>query len=292
MSPMVSVAALALTELFAWAVQETAVAVRVALSQAGGALTVQVVKSAGEGVTVTLPEPPAGGADPEAALRVTEPTAPLCVKVKLLSPIVRVWERLETELLACAVQETAVAVRVVVSQAGGVLTVQVVKSAGVGVTVMEPVAPAAATVAEVGLRESEPVAPDWERVKDLSPMVRVAEREVTELLALAVQLMVLPVVETVSQAGGVLTVQVLKSAGVGVTVMAPVPPGAGAEAEVGLRVREPVAPDWERAKDLSPMMRVAERAVTELLAWAVQLTVLPVVETVSQAGLPVTVQEV
>ena len=204
---MVSVAALALTELFAWAVQETAVAVRVALSQAGGALTVQVVKSAGEGVTVTLPEPPAGGADPEAALRVTEPTAPLCVKVKLLSPIVRVWERLETELLACAVQETAVAVRVVVSQAGGVLTVQVVKSAGVGVTVMEPVAPGAGAEAEVGLRVREPVAPDWERAKDLSPMMRVAERAVTELLAWAVQLTVLPVVETVSQAGLPVTVQ-------------------------------------------------------------------------------------
>jgi hypothetical protein len=40
------------------------------------------------------------------------------------------------------------------------------------------------------------------------------------------------------------------------------------------------------------MVRVAERAVTELLALAVQLTVLLVVETVSQAGVPVTVQEV
>ena len=56
-------------------------AVRVALSQSGGALTVQVVKSAGEGVTMTLPEPPATGADPEAALRVTAPTAPACVTV-------------------------------------------------------------------------------------------------------------------------------------------------------------------------------------------------------------------
>ena len=154
-----SVAALAPTELFACAVQETAVAVRVALSQAGGALTVQVVKSAGEGATVTLPEPPAAGADPEAALRVTEPTAPLCVIVKLFSPMVSVWERLLTELLACAAQETAVALRVAVSQAGGLLTVQVVKSAGEGVTVTLPEPPAAGAVAVDALRLMVPVAP-------------------------------------------------------------------------------------------------------------------------------------
>jgi outer membrane biosynthesis protein TonB len=46
---MVRAAERALTELLAWAVQETAVVVRVTLSQAGGVLTVQVVKSAGRG---------------------------------------------------------------------------------------------------------------------------------------------------------------------------------------------------------------------------------------------------
>jgi hypothetical protein len=40
------------------------------------------------------------------------------------------------------------------------------------------------------------------------------------------------------------------------------------------------------------MVRVAERLLTELLALAVQLMVLAVVETVSQAGLPVTVHVV
>ena len=94
-------------------------------------------------------------------------------------------------------------------------------------------------------------------------MLRAAERAATELLAAAVQEMVLPAVETVSQAGGELTVQVVKSAGVGVTAMVAVAPVAAAEAEVGLKATEPVAPAWATVKDLSPMLRAAERAATE-----------------------------
>ena len=66
-------------------------------------------------------------------------------------------------------------------------------------------------------------------------------------------------------------------------------PVAGAEAAVGLIVTEPVAPAWASVKDLSPMVRVAERAAMELLAAAVQVMVFSVVVTESHAGCPDTV---
>jgi hypothetical protein len=150
--------------------------------------------------------------------------------------MVRMAERGATELWGLAVQEMVLLVVETVSQVGAPVTVQVVKSAGVGVTVMEPDArQAAGAVAEVGLRATVQVAPDWVRVKVLSPMVRMAERGATRFWG-AVQLMVLFVVETVSQAGAPVTVQVVKSVGVGVTVMEPDAPAAGAVAAVGLRV--------------------------------------------------------
>ena len=70
----------------------------------------------------------------------------------------------------------------------------------------------------------------------------------------------------------------------------PDPPAEGIEAEEALRVRLPVAPDWFRVKVLSPMVTLADRAFTELLAAAFQLTVLPEVDTVSHEGFPETVQ--
>jgi hypothetical protein len=100
----------------------------------------------------------------------------------------------------------------------------------------------------------------------------------------------LPEVETVSQAGFPETVQEVKSAGEGVTVMVDAPPAAGTLAVAGVRVTDPVAPDWDRVNVLSPMVTLAERAVTELLGAAVQETLFSAVVTVSQPGCPVTVQ--
>ena len=73
-------------------------------------------------------------------------------------------------------------------------------------------------------------------------------------------------------------------------MMVPVAPAAGAEPEEALRVTDPVAPDWDRVNVLSPMVTLAERAVTELLGAAVQETLFSAVVTVSQPGCPVTVQ--
>jgi hypothetical protein len=53
-----------------------------------------------------------------------------------------------------------------------------------------------------------------------------------------------------------------------------------------------VAPDWFSVNVLSPMVTLADRALTELFAAAFQLIVLPEVERVSQVGLPETVQVV
>jgi len=114
----------------------------------------------------------------------------------------------------------------------------------------------------------------------------------TELLASAVQLAVFADLEALSQAVCPVTVQELWSAGVGVTVTVPEAPAAAGLAEEALSDTEPVAPAWFSVKDLSPMVRAADRAVTELFDCAVQLTVEPDMETESQAGLPVTVQEV
>jgi hypothetical protein len=244
------------------------------------------------GVTAMVLLPPAAGARAEVGLRVTEPVAAAWVRVKVLSPTKRVAERGETEGLGEAVQETVLAAVETVSQAGWPETVHEVKSAGMGVTAMVLLPPAAGARAEVGLRVTEPVAAAWVRVKVLSPTKRVAERGETEGLGEAVQETVLAAVETVSQAGWPETVHEVKSAGMGVTAMVLLPPAAGARAEVGLRVTEPVAAAWVRVKVLSPTKRVAERGETEGLGEAVQETVLAAVETVSQAGWPETVHEV
>ena len=70
----------------------------------------------------------------------------------------------------------------------------------------------------------------------------------------------------------------------------PEPPAEGRAADEVLRVRLPVAPDWFRVKVLSPMVTLADRVFTELVAAAFQLTVLPELDTVSQEGFPETVQ--
>ena len=70
----------------------------------------------------------------------------------------------------------------------------------------------------------------------------------------------------------------------------PEPPPARIEAEDELSMSVPVAPDWFRVNVLSPIVTFAERAATESLAAAVQLTMLADVDTVSQEGLPETVQ--
>jgi hypothetical protein len=77
-----------------------------------------------------------------------------------------------------------------------------------------------------------------------------------------------------------------------VTVTVPEAPEAGAEAAAGLMATEPEAPDCESVKVRLSMVRVAERAVTELLAAAVQEREFPVVVTISQGGVPETVQPV
>ena len=104
--------------------------------------------------------------------------------------------------------------------------------------------------------------------------------------------MVFSVVVTVSHAGRPDTVQVLKSAGVGVTVIVPVTPAAGAEADAGLMLTEPVAPSWVRIKVLLSMPKVAVRDETELLVAAVQERVLPLFVTMSHDGAPETVHPV
>ena len=74
--------------------------------------------------------------------------------------------------------------------------------------------------------------------------------------------------------------------------MVPVMPPPGADADAGLMLSDPVAPSWERVKVWLPMARVAVRGETELLAAAVQESVLPEVERMSQDGELETVQPV
>ena len=105
-----------------------------------------------------------------------------------------------------------------------------------------PEPPIAPTDAVETLKVMEPGAPAWWTVKVRLLMVRVAVRELTELMAGADQVTVFAEVETVSHAGAPVTDHVLKSAGEGVTVKVPVPPVCGAAAEVALSVTEPAAP--------------------------------------------------
>jgi hypothetical protein len=130
------------------------------------------------------------------------------------------------------------------------------------------------------------------RTKVLSPINSVAVRRATELLAIAVQDTALAVRVMVSQVGGALTGQVVKPAGKGVTETLPEPPAAGAVAEAAPRVTVPVAPGWLTVKGLPSRESVAERLETELLAWAVQVTVLPLLVAASHAVWPVTVHAV
>ena len=72
----------------------------------------------------------------------------------------------------------------------------------------------------------------------------------------------------------------------------PEPPRAPTVAVDAPSVIEPGAPDWVSVNVWLLMVRVAVRALTELMAATVQLTVLPEVVRVSHAGAPVTDQEV
>ncbi len=67
---------------------------------------------------------PAAGAVAAVGLRVTVPATPDCVREKVLSPMVSVAVRGETELFAAAVQVMRFSAVVTVSQAGWPETVQ------------------------------------------------------------------------------------------------------------------------------------------------------------------------
>jgi hypothetical protein len=73
----------------------------------------------------------------------------------------------------------------------------------------------------------------------LSPIERVAERELGAVLAVAVQTWGLVETSTVSQLGWPETDQLVKVSSLGVTVMLPEPPASGAEAPEAFRLTTP-----------------------------------------------------